>query len=235
LYLGGGRVFYEYIPAGGIGAKELLSVIQPFQKKNLATSNNPLGNDSADQLLSLFARWVFASIGLELFGEWGRNDHSWDARDFFLEPNHAAASLLGMRKTGSLGDGIVRVHGELISLPRRRGSNRGWPPWYAHHFVSQGYTQEGQGIGSALGPDSNAGLLAIEWQTNARTFGTLVRRREHDRDNVAFDGGLFAKWQTSTGFRVHAAIQHTVESNRYSVAGSGSGNFLVALRAEWSP
>ena len=52
-----------------------------------------------NQLASLFARWVLPGAGFEIYGEFGREDHSANLRDFLSEPDHGGSSrMLGLRK-----------------------------------------------------------------------------------------------------------------------------------------
>jgi hypothetical protein len=255
LYLGAGRLSYEYIPPGGLGAGDFLSILQPFQKRKLVTPANPSGDDSADQMLELFARWVFPQVGFEVYGEWGRNDHAADTRDFVLEPDHASAMLAGFRKVfqQQRGErGFLAVRGELISLAEGRTAElRPAPTWYAHHIVTQGYTQLGQVIGAGIGPGSDMQTFAVDWHANRWTAGTWAERIRFDSDafyrfygprgvlpgnyvrhDVTLGGGVRGSY-TFGHARVSASLFHGYERDRYTTNRNDVHNVHVEMRGEW--
>jgi hypothetical protein len=183
LYLGLGRAFYQYIPPGGIGLREIFDILQPLTKQNFSTPENPTGEDSADQMIALFARWVFPSVGFEVYGEWGRNDHARDWEDFILEPDHAQATQLGFQKVFATEKRSLRIRGELTNLAQPRTIQiRGGQPWYIHHVARQGYTQRGQLIGAGIGPGSDMQLVDAEWQMPRWRVGAWIERTRIDND-----------------------------------------------------
>jgi hypothetical protein len=191
LYLGGVREFYAYVPPGGLAVADYLDVLQPLKKASIGGSVDSLRNDRRDQMLSLFGRWVFPESGLEIYGEFGRNDHSWDWRDFILEPDHSAAYLMGLQKVFRNDGGFVRVGGESVHLAEGVTRNiRAEPPWYTHHIVTQGYTERGQVIGSADGP---GGLSRRLWADSYRTWGSVGGTFEWQRVN---DDAFFSRFHT---------------------------------------
>jgi hypothetical protein len=251
LYLGGGRVFYEYIPADGLGLGDFVGILQPFQKKSFSTPSNPSGNDTADQMIALFGRWVFPEVGFEVYGEWGRNDHAWDARDFVLEPDHASAMILGFQKVfGEFGRQLV-VRGELTALAEGRTAElRPAPPWYANHVVLQGYTQRGQVIGAGIGPGSDMQRLAGEWRDHNWNVGLFTERWRNDSDgfyrfyspgglipgtfrnhDVLMSVGATGGIDRPRG-RLQATLQHGIQRNRYAIRGNDVGNVHVDITAE---
>lgn len=183
LYLGAIRVFYAYVPANGLGIHELTSIFQPFTKSSLVTPGAPEGDDSRDQMLSLFARWVFPASNAEVYGELGRNDHSVDVRDMTLEPEHASAYLLGLQKLFLQRDGFVRLGAEVTSLSGAMTQTvRASPTWYAHHLVTQGYTERGQVIGAGVGPGGEAQSLGLDWYRPWGSVGGYAQRQRLNTD-----------------------------------------------------
>ena len=164
LYLGAGRTYYQYVPADGIGFRDLIGILEAPEKKKLITATNPLGDDSRDQMIELFARWVMPASNFEVYGSYGRNDHAFDQRDLIFEPDHSSASSLGFQKLFlQPSRGFVRLRGEVTSLADGLTSTvRPDPTWYAHHIVSQGYTQRGQIIGAQAGPGGRQADLGLD-------------------------------------------------------------------------
>lgn len=253
LYVGGGRVFYEYIPPGGIGLRDLLDVLQPFTKAKVATPDNPSGNDSADQLLALFARWVFPQVGFEVYGEWGRNDHNVDFRDLVLQPDHASGFILGFQKAfQQTRRGFLALRGELTALGEGRTAElRPAPPWYAHHIVMQGYTQRGQILGAGIGPGSDMQRLEANWHAEGWTGGAFVERVRFDADgfyrffaplglapssfrrvDAILGAGVRGKYDFRR-VRLTGSIFRGMERNRYTLLLNDVPNVSADLRLEF--
>ena len=117
LSLGLTRVFYRIVPAGGVPVGDYFSVFQGVRKKTLA------GDDDHDQILSLFGRWVLPESGFEVYFEWARDDHSWEIRDFLLEPEYSQAYTLGLQKAIELsGDRLIALRTEFTHLEMHRSA-----------------------------------------------------------------------------------------------------------------
>jgi len=192
LSLGATRVFYVAVPDGGTPIGDYFAIFQGVRKKALVSPQNPTGDDEHDQMVSLFGRWVLPESGFELFWEWARNDHSWELRDFLLEPEHSQAYMLGLQKAMALsGDRIFTLSAELTHLEKEptyliRGP---YQSYYAHHIVTQGYTQRGQVIGAGIGPAGNAQGIGADLYAPWGRAGLMVQRDVRDQD-AYFDWAL---------------------------------------------
>src|SRR5690606_1293524 len=122
------------------------------------------GSDADNQLASAFVRWLVPNTGFEVYGEYAREDHSWDARDFFLEPDHNSAYMPGMRKVwGGDRESWTVLRGEVMNaevshLFRVRGQTR----FYRHGRMRQGHTVYGQILGAPDGFGGAATELALD-------------------------------------------------------------------------
>jgi hypothetical protein len=102
LEIGGARFIHSIWPRSGIPASYLKKPLQAFLKVNQPGIDQQIaGTDN--QLASFFARWAFRESGLEVYGEYGREDNSYDLRDLVQEPDHQRAYSLGLAKS-SAGD-----------------------------------------------------------------------------------------------------------------------------------
>lgn len=184
LSLGATRVFVEMIPPSGLDAGEYFLVLQRGTKSGLATEDNPTGDDRRDQLVSLFMRWVSDRNGFEAYFEWARNDHAWDLRDVFLEPEHSQAYTLGFQKVLDLpGNRLLALNGEVTHLERAATfQGRGEPTYYTDWAVPPGYTQRGQVLGASLGPGGNGQHLGATLYAPWGSGRLFVERRVHDND-----------------------------------------------------
>jgi hypothetical protein len=184
LSLGLARMFYVLVPPSGVTTGDYFAVFRGVRKKALATPQNPTGDDEHDQIFSLFGRWVLSRSAFEVYWEWARNDHAWSLRDFMLQPEHSQAYTLGLRKAFDLPeDRLATVTAEVTHLEASPTFQvRGKGSYYAHHIVTQGYTQKGQIIGAGIGPGGNSQHLGLDLYGMSGRAGIYVERQVHDND-----------------------------------------------------
>jgi hypothetical protein len=165
LEVGMARVFHTLLE-GGIGSGE---IFQPFE--GLLKGALPEGialdsvTNSQNQIASAFARWVFAPAGVEIYGEYGREDHNWDLRDFLLEPDQQRAYTVGFRKAWDRGGESFLAfraelaNGQVSTIKQFRPQS----PFYRHTVVRQGHTNRGQVIGSAALFTGGGSVAAVDF------------------------------------------------------------------------
>jgi hypothetical protein len=247
LSLGATRVFYGWKPDGGVDAGDYFLVLQGVRKEYIATPENPTGDDEHDQMLSLFGRWVIDDGGFEVYGEWARNDHSWNFRDFALDPGHSQGITIGFQKAIDLSSRIVALRAEVTNLDRTDRTLRVVPTYYAHHIVLEGYTNQGEVIGAGIGPGGTSQYLAADLYSAWGRVGISVQRDVRDNDafydwaeangatrwerNVRFHGGASALVFTGD-FDLGGGLTLTREFNRYYV-GRDLWNLNLSLSARW--
>jgi len=250
LYLGATRLFYENIPDGGLGTKEYFLVFEGMFKANLATPSDPSGNDRRDQILSVFARWALPAGGFEAYVEWARNDHSWNLRDFLMEPEHSQGYTVGFQKVNALGGGrLLRINGELTHLEKDLTQVlRATPSFYAHTRVLQGFTQDGQVVGAGVGPGGDEQYLGADLFARWGRAGIFLQRVVNDNDAAyvwslahACDfychdvsltlGGSALVFRGS--FDLGASLAYTKELNRDLQQGNDVRNLNLRMTARW--
>lgn len=184
LYLGFSRIFYLYRDQMKSSFNDYFPVIGHFFKGDL---NEAMVEDAKkrDQILSFFFRLVMPKEKAELYAELGRNDHSGNARDLVLEPEHSRAYIAGFRKSFETKDKntsvellaeVTNLQVPLTSLVREQSS------WYAHHLVRHGYTHEGQGIGAGIGSGANSQTVGLSLINGVNKTGLLLERVIHNND-----------------------------------------------------
>jgi hypothetical protein len=180
LYVGLGRYFVQ---PSELTLSKLLAVFEPFEAKGLTSRFGPTGDNPRDnQLASVFWRWVFPEVGLEIYGEWAREDYNWSWWSTIREPDRSQAYLLGLQKTFRAGSRLVRVHAELVDLQEMAGfgTPAGAPTYYVHGG-DLGYTNRGQLIGAWIGPGADSQTLAVDvFHAGGRIGGYLERVRRND-------------------------------------------------------
>ncbi|CAA9316056.1 MAG: hypothetical protein AVDCRST_MAG68-1568 [uncultured Gemmatimonadetes bacterium] len=168
LELGASRFFHNHWPSGGLDVADFLRPLQPFLKENL----DPTGegedrvSDTANQIASVQARWVLPRSGFELFGEFAREDHNWDVRDFLLQPDHASAYMLGGRKVWVRDGQLLTLRAELVeSAVSHIREVRPQAPFYIHTRTTQGHTLRGQILGTPAVYGGGGSVVALESHT----------------------------------------------------------------------
>lgn len=165
LELGVARFFHSPWPREGIPPSYFSKPFESILKNRLrgAPGFSDPGTSAENQLISGFARWAFPRAGFEVYGEYGREDHSWDKRDFVQEPDHSRSYGLGFRKTLVLRPGKMSgLTVELINfeLPHLARTGRGEGSIYIHGVMRQGHTHRGQLLGADVGVGAASGMTA---------------------------------------------------------------------------
>lgn len=213
LHVGAIRMIQRVHPENGLSFSDITEVFQPFLKESLRDEENPSGNLGSHQLFSLFARKVFPSYGLELFAEWGRNDHSGDDRDLLRHFEHTRFYTLGFLKTFRLTDTQwITTHVEMTQLEvprlhewRKTGSV------YNNGEVIQGFTHRGQVIGAGIGPGSNSQLIRVQYLNPDGLMGFSLNRVTHHNDR------LYQLYQRGLLTRENEAREHHTVEFRFGV------------------
>lgn len=152
--------------------------------KNKAGGNNGLDEDARnrDQLVNIFARYLFKEHHLEVYGEFGWNDHKYNLRDLASNPDHAAAYNIGLRKVVPVKTKqFYTLEAEVTQMaPTNSDIARGSGNWYVHSGVREGYTHYGQIIGGGVTPGDNTATLKFSRTTAKFKQSILIERYQHD-------------------------------------------------------
>ena len=247
LEVGATRFFHSPWPEGGPGVDELLKPLEGFLKAGLAGDGDD-GSDDDNQLASVFVRWLVPDTGFEVYGEYAREDHNWDARDFFLEPDHNSAYMLGMRRVwGGERESwtVVRaevMNAEISHLSRVRDQTR----FYRHSRMQEGHTVNGQILGAPDGFGGAAAELAVDRYERWGRWTAGWKRAVYDRGGRYWFTGVVQEEAVDTShgltgevvwFRGPLEVEGTLEGvyrfNRYF--GDDAVNVHAALGVVWRP
>jgi hypothetical protein len=153
-----------------------------------------LGNDSlrADQIASLFARWVFPESGLEVYGEYARTQMPRSLADLIQTPNNTGGFTLGFQWALARDSAMTwRIQTEVSSLDQNRvGGSRQPVDFYTGRVAAQGYTQRGQIIGAGIGPGGSSEFLAVDRVVRRWQVGVFAGRTRWEAN--ALDRGQFS-------------------------------------------
>ena len=193
LEVGGSRFIHSIWPSTGIPPSYFRKPLQSFLKANLGNAFDQQIAATDNQLASFFARWAFKESGLEVYAEYGRDDHSYDLRDLLQEPDHQRAYSLGLAKVVGKTPtqfSVFRVELMNFQLPPLATTGRGEGSIYVHDPIRQGHTNRGQLLGADIGVGAAAGST-VRWDhyTTAGRWGIFWRRDVRQETSDPFLAG----------------------------------------------
>jgi hypothetical protein len=177
LTVGGARVVLA--PIGGTAAlpARFLDVIARWgESGNVRAASN---GRAADQITSLFARWVFPQSGFEAFAEWARVILPASIRSILLAPQFSQGYTLGFQWISASAPMTPawRVQSEITDLEQPLRERAALPPtFYVSPSIGQGYTQRGQVIGAMIGPGSQSQYVAVDRLLGDSRLGGFLGR-----------------------------------------------------------
>jgi hypothetical protein len=115
-----------------------------------------------------------------------REDHPNDFRDFMLQMEYSRAYTFGLRKLLTLNrhqGQYIQVGLELTQL-EQTNANPNYPYRYLYTSkqIMQGYTNNGQMLGAAIGPGSNLQTFSVSWVNKLKFIGLQLERFVHNND-----------------------------------------------------
>jgi hypothetical protein len=247
LELGGTR-FIHTLYRDGFSVGELRRLVSGGTYQGGGFENR----SSENQMASLFARWAFPRAGLEVYGEYLRDDYSSELRRALQYPDDLRAFMLGAQRVLAASPTRLRVwrvelvNGELPMSNRAERSGNfegtGFPlPVYTHSGVNQGHTHRGLLLGS---PEAYGGAA---WRTGVDQFtpagrvsftveralrldwlpDTPQQRNQVPRDVVYALGAEVMR--LVGGMEVGGAATAMVELNRNLERGNDAPNLRLAV------
>ncbi|MES2417285.1 MAG: capsule assembly Wzi family protein [Bacteroidota bacterium] len=183
LFLGFDRTFTTYHQDLGNKLGDYLPFFSSLEKSSFQTGNvNTEDNRKRDQLFSLFAKWVMPEARAEVYVQYGKEDHNWNLRDLFVEPENSRAYIAGFRKLmpyKGKNDEFIQFGLEFTQMEAGNKSIRNSSTWYTHGEVKHGYTHQGQFLGAGIGPD-NMQSVDVAWVKDFKRIGFSIERRVHN-------------------------------------------------------
>lgn len=163
-----------------IGSYSLFHIFLPF--------DNSGGSDNSDQRFSVTSDWLFTKIGLEIYLEWGRNDYSPSLNYIIRYPFHTQGWTVGMRKSFTFTEKLKgEILLELTNLESSRDYELLWgTTFYAHHIITQGYTNKGQWLGAGMGTGGNSQYLGAKLCTKKSSYLLFMQRENTSLDYTWF-------------------------------------------------
>ncbi len=143
------------------------------------------GSDDTDQVASVVMDWHYPGSTFHAYLEWARNDYSGGWDNFLLFPEHSQGLTVGFSKLLEFKIGDFLLSYEFTELAQERDKAfHAAGPWYRHDFsgYEQGYSNEGQVFGAAIGPGSNSQTAEITYIREKQKYQFRVNRTLYDND-----------------------------------------------------
>ncbi|HST61737.1 MAG TPA: hypothetical protein VLK84_23760, partial [Longimicrobium sp.] len=163
LEVGVARFYHQAWPRSGFDLSLLPRPLEAFWRNSLRFSDEA----GLNQVASVFGRWVLPEGGVEVYGEFAREDHSFDYDDFILEPDRSSGYMLGGRKVWGTGRARRSFRAEWVNTQPghlEQASNQS-TNLYRHIDLWQGHTVGGQLLGSLAGYGGGGTVLALDTYT----------------------------------------------------------------------
>jgi len=176
-----------YGPSTGYGNafSHVFDFIKSTGHPNALPADDSTMTPGDDQIFELFGRWVIPGYGLETYLEWARAEMPSSLRDFLVQPNHTRGYTAGLQWVHPVSktEANFRIQGELTNV-EQSSSYRFRPigSFYTSRAVIQGYTNEGQMLGAAVGPGSSGEFIAMDYMHPSFMIGANFARNRVNND-----------------------------------------------------
>lgn len=200
ITIGFARFYHRDWPAHWTSADYTLPFGALFSNVQAAGGGTP-----DNQLLSVFFSARATSIGLEVYGEFGKNDRNTGIRDLLVEPENNSAWLLGFLKDiglDSTGTDFWTVRVEVADgrVSAIQALGRGQSTFYDHSQITQGHTELGQLLGTPLIQRSGGIDAAVDHWTTQGHLGVSLMERQMPPDLQVGMPASDARSQWDLGF-----------------------------------
>ena len=153
--------------------------------KNLFRNNDRFFDYEAqtNQAAGLFLRWLWRDSNAEIYAEFHHNDSKQNLRDLLLDSDHSRAATIGLQKVFKINNKNFSFNWEWTQMEQTAGRLiRNAESWYEHSWVLDGYTNNGEVLGSAIGPGSNSHYFSFNRIKNYEKIGLSFEIIDHDND-----------------------------------------------------
>ncbi|NVK42272.1 MAG: hypothetical protein HWE39_13605 [Oceanospirillaceae bacterium] len=192
--------FTRWVQQYGENAKVTGSYFPIFQNLFRKNDKEEFGfNLDQDQAAGIFGRWVWYDSKAEFYFEFAKNDAAANFRDLLVDTDHSRALTVGVNKLFPTlkKDEFWQFNFEWTQTSQTESRLlRNSLSWYIHGRVRHGYTNNGEVLGSALGPSGNAQYLEVSKVKGFDRIGGAIERYVHNNDFnfLAFDGDFTRYW-----------------------------------------
>ncbi|WP_305981800.1 capsule assembly Wzi family protein [Roseivirga thermotolerans] len=167
-------------------AKSTGSYFPVFQNLFRKNDREEFGfNLTQDQAFGIFGRWIWFDSNAEFYFELAKNDAPINFRDLLVDTDHSRALTVGVSKLFPTikENEFWQFNFEWTQTSQTESRLlRNSLSWYIHSSVPHGYTNNGEVLGSALGPGGNAQYLEVSKVKGFDRVGGAIERFVHNND-----------------------------------------------------
>lgn len=204
FYIGITRALHTYIDDDGLSGEDISMILDPMFLENFIEARGPLSlSKPRNQLNSLYVRWIWPESSIEIYGEYFRDDFSWDSRDLLMEPRHNSGYAFGFQKLfDAPAAEFYRLNVEFTNMtPSFIEEVRPQNFYYTNVDIPQGHTNRGQILGAAIGPGSNSQFISLDGYSQNGRIGVFARRlADNNHFHFRFDRELNRPEEFRQGF-----------------------------------
>ena len=223
---------YHVFEEDGFDLRNLSLVFDPVRRSSLVSRQGEDGTrQRRNQTASVYFHLLIPEANAEIYAEFFREDHSYDFRDLFVQPNHNSAYTFGLQKISHVPIvDFIKTNLEFTNLTASQLQQvRPQTFFYTHSRIRQGHTNRGQILGAAIGPGSNSQFFGLDAYHSDYKFGFFVQRVV-DNDNFHFREGSASLSPTEFG----DYFRHRVDLNVGLNFLYGPGPFYLNSRLVWT-
>ncbi len=232
LTVGATRVFHIY-EENGFSIDQVSVILGPIRKVRLMRlEGSDEDRQTRNQAISVYAHLRLPEANAEIYAEFFREDHSFNFRDFFNEPQHNSGYAFGFQKImfGPLAD-FYKLNLEFTNLTVTQIQQvRPQAIYYTHTRIQQGHTNRGQLLGAAIAPGSNSQYLDLEAYRGDLRLGIFLQRVV-DNDTFHLQVGS-SRHSPARNFGDY--FRHRVDLNAGLNLFYGPGPFYVHSSVIWT-
>ena len=136
-----------------------------------------------NQAAGIFLRWFWENSNAEIYVDYNHNDSKQNFRDLLLDSDHSRAVTVGLQKIFKINNDDFLFSWEWTQMEQtasRLLRNAG--SWYEHGWVFDGYTNEGEVLGAAIGPGSNSQYFSLSRIRDKEKLGLALEIVDQDND-----------------------------------------------------
>ena len=136
-----------------------------------------------NQAAGIFLKWLWKDSKAEVYAEFHHNDSKQNLRDLLTDSDHSRAVTIGIQKVFNINKSNFLFNWEWTQM-EQTGSRiiRNAASWYEHAWVYDGYTNNGEVLGSTIGPGSNSHFFSLNKYNESTKLGLGIEIIDHDND-----------------------------------------------------
>ena len=186
-----------------------------------------------DQAAGIFGRWIWFDSQAEFYFEFAKNDAPLNLRDLLVDTDHSRALTVGLNKLFPTikTNEFWQFSFEWTQTSQTESAliRNAWS-WYIHSRVRHGYTNNGEILGSALGPGGNAQYLEVSHVKEFNRIGGAIERFVHNND---FNIDAFGRGEDFTRYWVDYSLYGFYEKRFERFFLSASLFYTYSLNYQW--